>query len=401
MHPPSTGIVSVPTSPHTARWRSELEELAEKGLDRALEVVGPDDPAIDLASNDYLGLARDERLAEAAAEAARREGVGAGASRLVTGNRPAHEALEETIAAYKGAERALLFSSGYAANVGVLTALAGPRDRIYADRLSHASLIDGARQSGARFRMYRHGDLEHLRTMMAADGVEDGGRGTAYVLTDGVFSMDGDLAPLPELAELAEEVGAVLVVDDAHGTGVVGPEGRGTVAHFGLEERVPVRVATLSKALGAQGGVVLGEAPLIELLVNRARSFIYSTGIAPPVAAAAREAVDLARGGDDRRRRLREHLQILREGCEARGYRVLGADPAPMIAVVVGAPEPTLRLAERLAEAGVRAPAIRPPTVPEGTSRIRLAPKATHERSAIEHALEAFPPADDLLGRGS
>lgn len=390
--------MSAPTSSHTARWRAELDRLEEKGLDRALEVVGPDDPAIDLASNDYLGLAGDERLAEAAAEAARREGVGAGASRLVTGNRPAHEALEETIAAYKGAGRALLFSSGYAANVGVLSALAGPRDRIYADRLSHASLIDGARQSGARFRMYRHGELEHLRTMMASDAAGGSDRGTAYVVTDGVFSMDGDLAPLPDLADLCDERGAVLIVDDAHGTGVAGPEGRGSVAHFGLEDRVPVRVATLSKALGTQGGVVLGEAPLIELLVNRARSFIYSTAIAPPVAAAARRAVELAREADGRRERLREHLQMLREGCEARGYRVLGEDPAPMVAVLVGEPAPTLRLAERLAEAGIRAPAIRPPTVPEGTSRIRLAPKATHERSALEETLEAFPPADLLLG---
>lgn len=386
------------------RWIRALERLEEKDLRRSLRVTetpsvgeaAAGDPGeagpVDLASNDYLGLAGDARLAEAAGEAARRWGVGAGASRLVTGNRPPHASLEEELAAYKHVEAALVFSSGYAANVGLVSALAGPRDAVFADRLSHASLIDGARQSGATFRLYRHGDLDHLEGLLG----EAGDRGDRYVLTDGVFSMDGELAPLPELVELCDRWDALLVVDDAHGTGVVGPDGRGTVAHFGLEDRIPVRVATLSKALGTQGGAILGEEPLVELLVNKARSFVYSTGLAPPIAAAAEEAVRIARNGRDRRARLREHLRTLREGLLERGYRVRGEDPAPMIAVEVGEPGLALRLADRLNEAGIRAPAIRPPTVPEGTSRIRLAPRATHRSAEIRRALDAFPPADAL-----
>ena len=366
-------------------WEEELEKLEAESLRRQLSLT--EGAALNMASNDYLGLADDERVVEAAREALAQWGVGAGASRLVTGHTPAHVELEESLAAFKGTEAALVFSSGYAANIGVLTALAGPRDHLFADRLNHASLIDGCRLTRARLRIYRHGDLDQLEEMLAKAPE----RGKRFIVTDGVFSMDGDLAPLPALVELAERFDAVLVVDDAHGTGVVGPEGRGSLAHFGVEGRVPVQVGTLSKALGAQGGFVAGSQPLIDLLVNKARSFIYSTGIAPSVAAAAREALRIAKEEPERRTRLQRHLAMLRDELARRGYTVLGAAPAPLVAVQLGSPEAALRQADRLQEAGVVAPAIRPPTVPEGTSRIRLAPRASHTLEDVKRVISSFP----------
>lgn len=341
---------------------------------------------IHMASNNYLGLATDPRVVAAARRALEGWGAGAGAAPLVAGHGEWHARLEAELADYKGTEAALVFASGYAANVGVLAALAGPRDTIFADALVHASLVDGARASGARLRFYRHGDPDHLEAMLRRSA----GRGRRLVVTDGVFSMDGDLAPLPALVELAERYDALLVVDDAHGTGVVGPEGRGTVHRFGLAGRVPVQVGTLSKALGAQGGFVAGSRRLIRWLWHRARAWVYSTALAPVLAAAALEALRLARAEDWRRQRLRRHGARLRSGLRSLGYRVLGDAEAPMTAVVVGEPEAAAALAARLEEQGVLAPAIRPPTVPAGTSRIRLAPMATHTDDQIEHVLAAF-----------
>lgn len=377
-----------------SQWKQELEKLEGEQLRRGLTVsegaVQPQSGQnghVNMASNNYLGLAHDERVVAAAQRAAEQWGVGAGASRLLTGTTQAHAELEEALAAYKGTERALVFSSGYAANVGVLSALAGPRDHIFADRLNHASLIDGCRLTRAHMRVFRHGDLEHLEHLLQKAPE----RGQRLIVTDGVFSMDGELAPLPALVELAEQYEALLVVDDAHGTGVVGPEGRGSIAHFGLEDHVPVQVGTLSKALGAQGGFVAGSEALIDLLVNKARSFIYSTGIAPPVVAAAHEALRIAREEDERRTLLQRLLAMLRDGLTGRGYDVMGKAPAPMMAVRVGDPEAALALAQQLEASGIRAPAIRPPTVPEGTSRLRLAPMATHSLQAVKRVIAAFP----------
>ncbi|AEB12612.1 8-amino-7-oxononanoate synthase [Marinithermus hydrothermalis] len=385
-------------------WERQLELWAARGLRRTLRPLAAAGPRVEregrylinLASNDYLGLSTDPRLVRAAQEALARWGVGAGASRLVSGDRRVHAALEAALADFKGTEAALVFTSGYAANVGVLAALAGPRDQIFADALNHASLNDGARLSRARLRYYRHRDLDHLEDLLKGPGPRRGGR--RFIVTDAVFSMDADLAPLPALVELAERYEALLVVDDAHGSGVVGPEGRGTVHHFGLAGRVPVQVATLSKALGGQGGVVAGARALVEVLLHRARAFIYSTGIAPALAAAALEAVRLVRGpeGEARRARLRQHLARLKAELRAKGYRVLHEDPAPMLLVWVGAPGPALRLAAHLEARGVLAPAIRPPTVPEGTSRLRLAPMATHTEVEIERVIQAFPPAEEV-----
>jgi len=349
---------------------------------------------LNLASNDYLGLSTDPRLVTAAREALERWGVGTGAARLVVGNRPVHEALEAALADLKEAEAALVFPSGYATNVGVLSALAGPRDQIFADALNHASLNDGARLSRASFRYYRHRDLEQLQRLLEGPGPRPGGR--RFIVTDAIFSMDGTLAPLNELVVLAERYDALLVVDDAHGTGIVGPEGRGTAHYLGVASRIPLQIATLSKALGVQGGAAIGSALLIDYLLHRARAFIYSTGLAPVLAAAALEAVRIIRTeeGERRRRQQQRLVARLKAGLEAQGYIVRHEAPAPMLAVLVGTPEAAMQLATHLEAQGVLVGAIRPPTVPPGTSRIRLAPMATHTDEDIEAALAAFPRAE-------
>lgn len=368
-----------------------LDRLEQQQLRRQLPHATPghqeDKPFLSFASNNYLGLADHPDVVAAGQQALQQWGVGAEASRLVTGNTWAHTQLEQTLAALKGQEQALVFSSGYAANVGVITALAGPRDHVLADRLSHASLIDGCRQAHARLRLYPHNDLKRLKEML-----EDvPSRGQTFIVTDGVFSMDGEMAPIPDLVALAEQHKATLVVDDAHGTGVVGPEGKGSVAFFDMEDQVAVQIGTLSKALGAQGGFVAGSQALIDLLVNKARSFIYSTGLSPAVAAAAHKALDIAREETGRRERLQEHLQYLRASLKQIGYTVRGTAPAPMIAVHIGDPGRALALAQELKAQGILAPAIRPPTVPEGTSRIRLAPMATHTREDLERLCKVLP----------
>jgi 8-amino-7-oxononanoate synthase len=348
---------------------------------------------VNLASNNYLGLAADPRLVAAAHGALDTWGVGAGASRLVTGDFEIHRDLESALAELKDAEAALAFTSGYAANVGLLSALVGPRDRIFADALNHASLIDGGRQSRAIVHRYEHLDVGHLEKLLRGAPA----RGQRLIVTDTVFSMDGDVAPLPELADLAERWGAALVVDDAHGTGVMGPEGRGAVHHFGLQGRVPVQIGTLSKAFGGQGGFVAGSRALIDVLLHRARSFVYSTGMAPAVAAAALAAVSIARSEGWRREKQHAHVARLRRGLRELGFAVLGEDAAPLLGVVVGSPDAAVGLAAGLEESGVLAPAIRPPTVPAGTSRIRLAPMATHSTEQIEAVLAAF--ARETRGR--
>jgi 8-amino-7-oxononanoate synthase len=303
------------------------------------------------------------------------------------GNTPVHEALEGALAHLKSTPAALVFASGYAANLGVLAALCEPDDVIYCDRLDHASLVDGARLGRAHLHFYDHTDLDRLESRLRRAECTPGAR---WIATDGVFSMDGTLAPLPELATLAHRYGAVLVVDDAHATGVLGPGGAGTLAHFGIDPENIVQIGTLSKALGSQGGFVAGDAELIEWLVQRARAFIYSTGIAPALAAAAHEALRIVEEEPQRRARLHAHVRSLRVGLCERGWTVLGEEPAPMIAVVTGSADSALQLSERLHGHGVIAPAIRPPTVPKGTSRVRLAPRADFTEAEVERVLDAF-----------
>jgi 8-amino-7-oxononanoate synthase len=354
-----------------------------------------DEVALVFAANNYLGLAGDERVADAAAGAAETVGTGAGASRLIVGDTPAHRSLERALAEEKSTERALAFSSGYAANVGTITAL--DPDVVFSDRLNHASIIDGVRLSGADVEVYDHCDPDALRAAMATraqasdpDTDETGAGESWLVVTDSVFSMDGTVAPLERLCDVTDEYGAWLMVDDAHATAV---HTGGIVGKRGLADRVEIQLGTLSKALGAQGGFVAGSEPLVEHLLNAARSFVFSTGLAPPAAAAAERALDLA---PERRAPLQANVERLRAGLVAAGYEVWGE--SHILPVLVSDREAALALDERLRERGIVAPAIRPPTVPDGTSRIRLAPQATHTEGEIDRAVAAFETAGEAVG---
>jgi glycine C-acetyltransferase/8-amino-7-oxononanoate synthase len=338
-----------------------------------------------MASNDYLGLATDARLKQAAIAATERFGVGAGASRLISGTLRPHQDLETALAKFKGTEAALVFGSGYLANIGLIPALIGSEGLILADRLCHASLIDGCRLSGAELRVFRHRDTTQLGSLLARRSPQ---RHT-LIVTDGVFSMDGDLAPLPELISLAERYGARLLVDDAHGTGVLGAQGRGTLEHFGVEERQPFHMGTLSKALGTSGAYVAGPESLIRYLVSTARSFIYTTAPPPATASAALAALQIIQTEPERRARLWANRDRFYSGLQAMGYR-LAESHSPIIPVLIGEPEKALALADRLLELGVYAPAIRPPTVPKGTSRIRTTVSSEHTTEHLNIVLAAF-----------
>ncbi len=300
-----------------------------------------------------------------------------------------HRELESRLAALKRTDDAVVFGSGYLANVGAISALIGPGDAVYSDELNHASIIDGCRLSRAAVRVYRHRDVSHLEALLA----EDAGRyRRRLIVTDAVFSMDGDLAPLPDLVALAERHGAMLMVDEAHATGVLGPRGAGAVERFGLEGRVPVLMGTLSKALGSVGGFVAGSRALVDFLRNRARGFIFTTALPPAAAGAALAALDIVEREPWRRARTLDLAQRLARGLEAMGYRVLPTESA-VVPVVVGAAGDAVALAEALLRRGVFCPAIRPPTVPEGQSRLRVTPMATHTDEHIERALAAFADA--------
>lgn len=358
---------------------------------------GRDLPVLDgeehlvFASNNYLGLTQHERVQEAAAQAADVVGTGAGASRLVTGDTLVHRDLERRLAEVKRTDRALAFSSGYAANVGTIAALSP--DVVFSDECNHASIVDGCRLAGADVVEYDHRDVDDLRRRMA-DRAETSADESWLVVTDSVFSMDGTVAPLEAICEAVEAFGAWLVVDEAHATGLH-VDGGGIVQREGLEERVHVQVGTLSTALASQGGYVAGSESLIEHLVNEARSFVFSTGLAPPAAAAASEALHLARHGECRDR-LWSNVGQLRNGLESVGYEVRG--DTQILPVAVGDRQDALALERAVRKRGIVAHAIRPPTVPEGTSRIRVAPMATHSRSDVEHCIEAFRAAGEEVG---
>jgi 8-amino-7-oxononanoate synthase len=309
----------------------------------------------------------------------------------VTGDTGLHRALERDVADAKGTERALLFSSGYATNVGVLAAL--DPDVIFSDALNHASIVDGCRLAGGETVVYDHCDPDALAAAMRArDPAADE---SWLVVTDSVFSMDGDVAPPADLRAVAERYGAWVMVDEAHATGVFGEDGGGIVQREGLSDRVDIQLGTLSKALASQGGYVAGDEALIEYLLNAARSFVFSTGLAPPSAAAAREALRIARE-TNRADELWDTVETLREGLESMGYEVLGE--THILPVLVGDREDALELDERLRDHGIVAPAIRPPTVPEGTSRIRVAPMATHTEADVAQCLDAFETAGEEVG---
>jgi glycine C-acetyltransferase/8-amino-7-oxononanoate synthase len=346
-----------------------------------------------MASNDYLGLATHPALKQAAIEATQRFGVGSGASRLISGTLPPHRELERALADFKHTESALVFSSGYAANIGLIPALIDSTGLIFADRLSHASLIDGSRLSGAEFRVFRHGDMRQLHDLLSRRS----SRRKTLIVTEGIFSMDGDAAPLAEMADLATQYGAQLLVDDAHGTGVMGCTGRGTIQHYGLESRIPFHMGTLSKAFGTSGGYIVGPEPLTQYLVNRARSMMFSTAPPPATAAAATIAIRVLQSEPQRLARLWENQRYFAERLRTLGFR-LTQTVSPIIPVVIGNAEKAEAFATRLLELGVYAPAIRPPTVPKDTCRIRATVTSEHTRRHLDDVLRTFATAGEELG---
>jgi 8-amino-7-oxononanoate synthase len=379
-----------------------LAELERLGLSRRLRLIsGPQGPRVLLdgrpvlllCSNNYLGLADHPRVREAAAEAAMRWGVGAGASRLVSGTMTIHRRLEERLAAFKGSEACLLFGSGYLANLGAIGALAGPGDAVFSDELNHASIVDGCRLSRARVCVYRHLDTEHLAWGLRRHG----GEGRRLIATDSVFSMDGDLAPLDELVELARAHGARLLVDEAHATGALGPGGRGAVAQAGLEGEIDVLVGTLGKALGSYGAYVCATAEMVRYLINTARALIFSTAPGPPAVAGALAALELIEERPHRVQRLRSHARILRGALAAEGFPVPAGD-MHIVPLLLGDERDALALCQGALERGVFAQAIRPPSVPAGTARLRLTTMASHTPAELHRAARAFGEAARTQG---
>jgi glycine C-acetyltransferase/8-amino-7-oxononanoate synthase len=373
-----------------------LEDLRERGLYRKLRLIsGPQGPRVLLdgapvlllCSNNYLGLADHPRVREAAAEAAMRWGVGAGASRLVSGNMTIHRRLEEQLAEFKGSEACVLFGSGYLANSGVVAALARRGDVVFSDELNHASIVDGCRLARAETFVYEHGDPEHLAWgLRQADG-----RGS-LIVTDGVFSMDGDVAPLAEIVELAKHHDCRVMVDEAHATGALGPGGRGSVADAGLESEVDVVVGTLGKALGSYGAYVCCDRTMAKYLVNTARTLIFSTALPPPAVAGALAALSLLREQPARVEKLQRNARTLRDALAAEGLDT-GGSQTQILPLIVGEAEAAVAASERALAEGVFAQAIRPPTVPAGSSRIRLAVMASHTKSELRQAAQTLAAA--------
>jgi 8-amino-7-oxononanoate synthase len=339
---------------------------------------------INLCSNDYLGFASDPAIARAAADALLEHGLGAGAARLVTGTHALHRRAEARLARFTAKPSALLFSTGYAANIGAVQALVGKDDVIFSDALNHASLIDGARLSRARVIIYRHGDPEHLAELLAAHRAQ---HRVALVITESLFSMDGDTAPLRELRALCDRYDAGLYVDEAHAIGVLGPNGRGLCAE--LTVHADVLMAGLGKAFGCAGAFIAGSSDLTTLLENRARSFVFSTAPPHALAAAALTACELVEQADDRRARLRANAIHVREQLTTFGYHVLPGE-GPIIPAIIGSPDAVMTLSRSLFERGVFVQGIRPPTVPNGTSRLRITPIATHSDAQLARALDAL-----------
>lgn len=378
--------------------QDELNALEDQALRRRLRPVSPRGRVIDLhgrslinlAANDYLGLASHPHLREAAIEAIRTHGVGAGAARLITGHTPLHEVVEARFAAFKHAEAALILPTGYMANLAVLTALARPGDLVCMDKLNHASLIDAGRASGATVRVYPHGGLEKLERLLrqhadATAGSQTGDRPRAFIVTDSIFSMDGDPADLPALCDLAERYDAMLIVDEAHGTGVLGDTGAGLAEAQGVAERVHVVVSTASKALGGLGGIITGPRIVIETIINRARPFIFTTAAPPAQVAAIDAALDVLRDEPWRRHRVIELARRLRESLGLPGLQ--SEIITPIIPIIEGPAPAAQALAAHLEAHGFYAPAIRPPTVSPNASRVRITLRADLEDADVDRLI--------------
>jgi 8-amino-7-oxononanoate synthase len=383
-------------------FQDRLDELKRRGLYRSLRLISGRQQAVVtmegrevvlLSSNNYLDLANHPEVKRAAVEALQAYGCGAGASRLISGTMELHAQLETKLAEFKGTEAALVFGSGYHANTGVIPALMGAGDAILSDELNHASIIDGCRLSHADTRVFRHRDMGHLEELLASTPLN----GQRLIVTDSVFSMDGDVAPLREIMTLARKHRAWVMVDEAHATGVFGPNGAGVVEEMGLGGDVEIQMGTLGKALGSFGAYIAGSRVLIEWLINRARSFIYSTALPPPVLAAALAALHIVKNEPERRRRLWNNAVFLGQGLSRLGYR-LGETQSPILPVLIGDEGTTMALTAALLKRGVFAHGIRPPTVPEGTARLRVTPTAAHTEDELERALQAFAEAGREVG---
>jgi 8-amino-7-oxononanoate synthase len=392
--PALAAVLSQLDAAQLRRQRMTVESFPAAGR-RAVRLAGGRE-LIDFSSNDYLGLARHPGLAAAMGECAARCGTGSGASHLVTGHGSEHALLEEELAAFTRRERALLFSTGYMANLAVMTVLAGRSERVLLDRLCHASLLDGARLSGAAFRRFSHTDAGAAAELAAADAGH-----TALIATDGVFSMDGDLAPLPQLSRIAHAHDAWLVVDDAHGLGVLGATGGGALEVCGLEpEDAPVLVGTFGKAFGSFGAFVAGSATLIELLIQKARTYIYTTALPQPLAAATRAALRLAQSESWRRERVLALTARFRRAAAAAGVGLSGST-TPIQPVVLGSAAAALAAQRSLAQAGFWVVAIRPPTVPQGAARLRITLSAAHAESEVDELVACLARACALAARGA
>ncbi|MFD6438569.1 8-amino-7-oxononanoate synthase [Peribacillus sp. NPDC060186] len=376
-------------------WEKELEKIKEGGLYRQLQTVETmsdqgyamvnGKKMMMFASNNYLGIANDQRLIEASVQATQRFGTGSTGSRLTTGNTIVHEKLEKRLAEFKQTDAAIVLNTGYMANIAALTTLVGKDDLILSDEMNHASIIDGCRLSRAETIIYRHADLLDLEMKLQSNT----GYRKRIIVTDGVFSMDGDIAPLPGIVDLAKRYEALVMVDDAHATGVLGRDGRGSSEHFGLKGKIDIEMGTLSKAVGAEGGYIAGSRSLVDYFLNRARPFVFSTALSAGVVASALTAVDIIQSEPERRVRLRAMSQRLYNELTSLGYTVSGGE-TPILAIICGEPEQAMFLSKELHKHGIYAPAIRPPTVPSGTSRIRLTLMATHQEEQMNHVIDVF-----------
>jgi glycine C-acetyltransferase len=386
----------------------QLNELKQKGTHFKLRVLDDEQAAvctfdgrkvINLASNNYLGLTTHPKLREAALEATRKYGVGSGAVRTIAGTMRIHMELEEKIARFKNVEACVVFQSGFAANAGTVSAILGKEDFIISDELNHASIIDGARLSRAKIKVFRHKDVAHAAEQLESVKNEPGRK---LVITDGVFSMDGDIGPLPGLCEIAEKYGAIMMVDDAHSSGVLGRNGRGTIDHFNVHGRVDIQVGTLSKAIGALGGYVCGSRDLIDFLYHRARPFLFSTSHPPSVAATCIAAFNVLEQEPERIEKLWENTRYWKKQLGGLGFNIGGvttpASETPITPIIIGDGRLTMDFSRALFDAGVMGTGIAFPTVPEGKARIRTIVTATHTQEELDQALETLKRVGKRMG---
>ena len=374
--------------------QQELEELKKQGLFREMKRIdSAQGPAVIidnrefvlLSSNNYLGLASHPEVIKAQIQAVQEFGASSSASRLISGNMSLHEKLERKIAEFKGTETSIVFATGYMANVGAISALAGEGDILICDKLNHASIIDGAKLSGAILRVYPHKNLERLEDILK----NSTGYRRSLIITDGVFSMDGDIAPLPEIVRIAERFDAILMVDDAHATGVMGKNGKGTSEHFGIKKGIHIQMGTLSKALGNLGGFIAGSKNLVDYIRNKARSFIYSTALPPAILAGSLKAIEIAQRDAGPRERLWSNVEKFRTSLKELGYDTLGSE-TQIIPILTKDIDSTVNASRLLFEMGIFAPGIRPPTVSKNKCRIRTSLMAAHTDEHIDRAIETF-----------